>query len=1484
MTRPRIFIKAVDVFIAICFLVSPLSADAIVLTKNYNESMSMLSASSKIPALSRYTGLSRAGELFRQIDEIEGLGIETLSDLFKPEIQKSLNDRRILAYASPSGNARYLFSGDGLYVRITDAGHEMAIDLSDDSLALALGLTFVAVDKVDGQRLEFGKTNASDFVSKMLHAVDSKMSYDDRNKEIERLSRLKTDKTSPDERVIAEIVTDEDIEILKEILKSRVKDLLSDTGKSRTDEIVNGIIAAFLSQNNVGSIKELAAKDFVAVLQGANILSADLSDIFRQGDLKDGVTHEGVAVSVGKLLAGSYAGKIGLIIGMTRDEIIDFYAKLLGLIESEAAYFRNFYYVFSDLYDPVTTIVKTLQKIEETFYPNILFGKAVAEGSLTKADVERFPNIDQYGKFTPVEEGETLLVSVIHNVMDGGTGTNTIRQENNRELVKRAREIDTENKEKGVETSFEAKIKRVVNAARQGCKSAESFFETTLMGTNAQGKKVEVRVLISIMEAKLIKAILDAGKYENRSTYQFLGSSETDESIARILDDAYVFDVIDATRERKRTYGGILGEQGGKIQKQTTTRVKAFANVDRRYGTLTSMRASHGSHGQQIFAIMQKIISKEREARKKEKPVDRVPVIRAIYNGDGVNNGVSPTMIKHMLDGQYLMAMVTTDRTLLDVKGGIIGLRKNPKTGELYFSIMELAEAKAAGQEEKFTEVGVGLYGKTGGQLFNTNTVIINETLLGELLVDILYALTETEECEGDVEKAKKILFDWMSPLFLPNPKKEGSAEFYVLEGAMGSSILNLASNILNCEYPAVRKLAETRAKTILAFFNGETLSERTDLFTPYKMTYDFWYLFLSGRYSWDPDAWRLVDNTEGKYALPAFDFTYEDVDGSSKELPFYMDVKKMSEAFDGLVTYEGDKCLKELSIRGSSKKTEILLPNVSVFGTVRIFDKSGRNIDINSLRKDILRKIQGKPNAKVVGKGEDQRLVLEDIKIVIDEHGEIESAEGISSVQPSLTGKVSTGKYAQLWEAPLTDGKLLYGKDKDGAKDHAKYGSMDKEFIRQRITDAIAKVIEYNKGQGIVSVVDAIRLVDNIDAAEELSLVPYTALSKEPDGRIVLLIDIDALSNLELLAIEMDHEFKHSIMNIMPNIPAHINELTAIFMSLQLALEQYEQGKLNQEEFLDTLKRTGMNEQFLAAISVLIEKDVKSKDQEKITAIAIEYMRGMSYYIDLFQQFDEQFRGDWEREMPDKIKDASKRFKAALDVFNGIAEAKALAGKVAETKGKVDTAVKGLNDTIKKIKMITGQWAHKTEFLDTLVKQNKFVKLDVDQLAKTENQYLIDWLKGLRQDHLGVFLFFSATGSVSVGEFLSKNNISGKDYTTAISAEKIDVAKDVITLLELSGLDTDKDMGTGLFLPYVYSVSGIYLAAQVVIAGGQIQNITDNLVKTTLKKTYEALFGEELTDDDLNKLFSGKWPKAYKITESINALRKAIAQIEVAA
>jgi len=87
------------------------------------------------------------------------------------------------------------------------------------------------------------------------------------------------------------------------------------------------------------------------------------------------------------------------------------------------------------------------------------------------------------------------------------------------------------------------------------------------------------------------------------------------------------------------------------------------------------------------------------------------------------------------------------------------------------------------------------------------------------------------------------------------------------------------------------------------------------------------------------------------------------------------------------------------------------------------------------------------------------------------------------------------------------------------------------------------------------------------------------------------------------------------------------------------------------------------------------------------------------------------------------------------------------------------------------------------------------------------------------------------------------------------------------------------------MYLPLVYSISSVYLAFQVVLADGDINEIDDKLARSSLKTFYELLFGRSLWAEEWQQLFNGELlPPVKKQSDMLDNLRKAIVEIEKSA
>jgi len=186
-------------------------------------------------------------------------------------------------------------------------------------------------------------------------------------------------------------------------------------------------------------------------------------------------------------------------------------------------------------------------------------------------------------------------------------------------------------------------------------------------------------------------------------------------------------------------------------------------------------------------------------------------------NADNLNATPNPIIAAKMVRDHIMAALVSTDRTPLDAKGGIFAI----KDGKL--DIIELGSVAKA-QQKLFTQIG--LRDGDGTQPFNTNTIYINVPLLLKHLSNV---------AESDGEEAVHAL---LMPETIPNRKPAGIQ----LEGAIGSAVLKL---------PGVR------------LFN-EPSTSRSNEFTPLKKPIDAVYYLDSDAYDYDTDTHQLIRVRKG--------------------------------------------------------------------------------------------------------------------------------------------------------------------------------------------------------------------------------------------------------------------------------------------------------------------------------------------------------------------------------------------------------------------------------------------------------------------------------------------------------------------------------------------------------------------------------------------------------------------------------------------
>lgn len=148
--------------------------------------------------------------------------------------------------------------------------------------------------------------------------------------------------------------------------------------------------------------------------------------------------------------------------------------------------------------------------------------------------------------------------------------------------------------------------------------------------------------------------------------------------------------------------------------------------------------------------------------------------ITCIGNGEDLKSNPDPKILSWLVENNIPLVMITTTKLEKDKKGGQLALVKENAP---YMAIVEKAQAEKADQLEYFQELG--LRQSDNRSLFNTNIVLINKKALKEFFNKYL-----------DVSESE--FLDILTPDLIKNKKEQDGKEFIQLEGAIGSTLLNL--------------------------------------------------------------------------------------------------------------------------------------------------------------------------------------------------------------------------------------------------------------------------------------------------------------------------------------------------------------------------------------------------------------------------------------------------------------------------------------------------------------------------------------------------------------------------------------------------------------------------------------------------------------------------------------------------------------------
>lgn len=260
--------------------------------------------------------------------------------------------------------------------------------------------------------------------------------------------------------------------------------------------------------------------------------------------------------------------------------------------------------------------------------------------------------------------------------------------------------------------------------------------------------------MLSIAEVQILKAEekKDEGVFKFVS-YLNLLNSETQEAVLAIWNHEHP--------EKKLTYNELFLTEKLKRKEEIYQLMMPTINKD---DGITFERVAPAGHGflgfyELLMIFRKQIIDDE---------------ILVVGNGEDLKSTPDNKILSWVAEKNIPIVMITTTKLEKDKKGGQLALAKceNP-----YVCIIEKAQAQKAHQLEFFENLGLGE--KSKRSLFNTNIVIINKKALKKCFDKYL-----------DVNE--RLFIEMISPDIIKNIKEQNGEKFIQLEGAIGSTMLNL--------------------------------------------------------------------------------------------------------------------------------------------------------------------------------------------------------------------------------------------------------------------------------------------------------------------------------------------------------------------------------------------------------------------------------------------------------------------------------------------------------------------------------------------------------------------------------------------------------------------------------------------------------------------------------------------------------------------
>jgi hypothetical protein len=434
-------------------------------------------------------------------------------------------------------------------------------------------------------------------------------------------------------------------------------------------------------------------------------------------------------------------------------------------------------------------------------------------------------------------------------------------------------------------------LSRILNIPKDqvkiGAKGTDLFIDVRV----PSAQKAQKKVIISLAEAQLLRSIRDLERSEfGEVIFHDMVSSETKDALSRLWEKTSLDDPT-------RTYAEFVEQTPGLSRSGNT--FQAFVPTLTEMGTISFNRKAPAGHA--LFAVD----ALRAAYREGERPKTEKPLVAAISNGEDLSSAADSTMIGYMVKERVPIALITTERTPVDLKGGVIALLREAD-GLVSVTVLETAQAKESGQERVFATV--------------PGTVSTNLTLFN---YDVLTPLLSKEVQEIGEERFLEII----SPDVISNIKEQRDPDgvprkYTQLEGAMGSTIMNLD-----------RYWRKKYGAPLVHFINVDRM-RRTDFFSPIKSAFDYFMQFHSDRFAVDGASFRLKNLRPG--VLPQISLWDSETDGK-----FYQDVENVLESFDGASIRD----LDELSVEG-----KVGLQGIVLRGNVKIILRGRDRVELKTL------------------------------------------------------------------------------------------------------------------------------------------------------------------------------------------------------------------------------------------------------------------------------------------------------------------------------------------------------------------------------------------------------------------------------------------------------------------------------------------------------------------------------------------------------